>query len=379
MDQAWYHPAEGRAGRMSGTKLRDITKVVKATEEVPIRTTIPDGEDDPATKKGIIYPGFEVQIAEEWQGQEVEGNNLWYRDKNGDFYWSGWFWELAEEQEPVIELDESSVLPWWLSNYNIREIWDEGYMGEGVKVAVLDTGLDPEHPNLRHAISTEDSFNFLDRNKNIKDWNGHGTHCTGIIAANGSNNVWGISPKATIVGGKITRSVTSGINLDVLADSIEYFSDKVHVISISAGVAKINKRLREAIDNCSNAIIVAAIGNSETRRKGDYPAEHDSVLAVGAIDELENITDYTIRSDSIGVCAPGHEIYSTDKDGSYKTDSGTSMAAPFVAGLIALAKSKSPEKNMHEISDLLIETGTEKISGSFTYKTINPVKFMERI
>ncbi|WP_138431628.1 S8 family peptidase [Fodinibius saliphilus] len=363
---------------MSGTKIRDVTRVVKTDEEIPIRTKLPERGGD-SNKKGVLYAGFEVQVAEEWNGEEIEGNNLWYRDKNGDFYWSGWFEEIKQDSEISIEGDQSIELSWWLSGFGIKEVWDEGYMGEGVSIAVLDTGIDIDHPNLKHSFNQIDSFNFLSRDKDVQDWNGHGTHCSGIIAANGVNNVWGVAPKAKVISGKITRSVISGINLDVLADAIEYYNGKVDLISISAGVSRINKRVREAIEACEQTLIVAAIGNSETRRKGDYPAEHESVLAVGAVDELEKITDYTIRSKNLGICAPGHEIYSTAQKGGYKTDSGTSMATPYVSGLLALAKSKSPQKSMSELSNLLIETCVTKQSGNYSYDIINSTKFMERV
>lgn len=358
---------------------RNINLVLKASKNVNIREKVP--EITPNNLKGVLHKDFSIELVEEWDGDNHTEDGItsdkWYKDRNGDFYWSGGF----EENEALIQNNEiqpysNSVLPWWISSYNIQNIWNEGFMGEGIRIAVLDTGIDKKHSNLSNSISKIHNRNFLTLSEDIDDINGHGTHCAGIITSNGLNNVWGIAPKATIYIGKVIRSNKSGINVDVLADAISYYSDKVDIISISLGVPNTSTVLDSAIIKCKNSILVAAVGNdlSGTRAVGDHPAENLNVISVGSTDINNAISNSTIKSTNLDICAPGEDIYSTTINGGFKTDSGTSMATPFVAGLLALLKNKFPQKNKTQIiSELNLRTKSLTQNG-FVFKSLDPNK-----
>lgn len=229
--------------------------------------------------------------------------------------------------------------------------WREGFTGEGVVVAILDTGCDVQHPDLYSRIV--DGYNFTHENggdiANYEDTNGHGTHTAGIIA--GSQNgkgIVGVAPNSKLLILKVLNQYGGGIIKD-LVEAIHYAIDwrgpsgeKVRVISMSLGTKNSNDDLYKAIKRAINREIpvVVASGNDgdgdTTTNEYNYPGAYEEVIEVGAVDGKNNIAKFSNTNENLDLYAPGVEIYSTYLDHNYAVLTGTSMAAPHVAGAIAL-------------------------------------------
>ncbi|MED3922732.1 S8 family peptidase [Priestia aryabhattai] len=226
-----------------------------------------------------------------------------------------------------------------------RAFWDKGYKGNNIVVAVIDTGCEIKHIEIQDNII--DGYNFLESNEsNIRSYNddnGHGTHVAGIIAG---KNI-GIAPNSKILALKVLDRSGSG-SVNNLIRSINYAiewtgpnNEKVRIISISLGSQKPNNELYAAIKraNRENISVVVASGNEGdgTRSpKKRYPGYYNEVIQVGALHDLETVASFSNNNDEIDLVAPGYRIYSSYINNEYKELSGTSMAAPFVAGSLAL-------------------------------------------
>jgi subtilisin len=233
--------------------------------------------------------------------------------------------------DAVVHAAPSSGIDWHLSGYGIPSLWGRT-QGEGVRVAVLDTGVCEGHSafygaGMMHRNFTKDASPF--------DTNGHGTHVAGIIAGRGT--MQGIAPKAEILSCKVLGHDGAG-SMDAVARAILFAVEcRAHLIVMSLGAPVGSERLLLAIQEASKADVpvICAAGNDGGRVS--YPAAYDSTIAVGAVDETGQICEFSSRGREIDVAAPGHRIRSAWLDDGYATLSGTSMAAPFVAGVLALA------------------------------------------
>ena len=278
---------------------------------------------------------------------------------------------------------------WGVDAVNAPEAWEQGYTGEGVVVAVLDTGVAYNHNDLKDNIWTNsdeianngtdddgngyvDDFygwNFDGNNNNTIDKDGHGTHVSGTIA--GMNNdfgVTGVAYDAQIMPVKVLDDFGSGSNSSV-ADGIYYAVDNgADVINLSLGSSFPSFGIQAALDYASSegVLVVMAAGNSG----GDaplYPARYADQygVAVGAVNEDKELANFSNRagSDTLTyVTAPGVDIYSTLPDNQYDSYSGTSMATPHIAGVAALMLSANPDLDNNRIRQILRETssgGTE--------------------
>ena len=225
----------------------------------------------------------------------------------------------------------SSGIDWHLSGYGVPSLWAKT-QGEGVRVAVLDTGICEAHPafygaGVMHRNFTKDAVQF--------DTNGHGTHVAGVIG--GRNELLGIAPKCSLLSCKVLGNDGSG-SMEAVARAIQFAVEwNVHVIVMSLGAPIGSAALEKAVIAAEKADIpvVCAAGNDGGRVS--YPAAYGSTIAVGAVDEKGQICEFSCRGREIDVAAPGHKIRSAWVGGGYATLSGTSMAAPFVAGVLALA------------------------------------------
>ena len=222
----------------------------------------------------------------------------------------------------------------------------------GVKVAIIDTGIDKEHLDLAIA----GGVNFIGKgpsNKNPKadkwdDDNGHGTHVAGTVAAvDNSIGVVGAAPGVSLYAVKVLDRNGSG-NLSTVIDGILWTIDNgMDVINMSLGIAKetldqypnTRQALQDAVDAARDAgiVVVCAAGNSGggTDTVG-YPARFASAIAVAAVDGANVRATFSSTGPSVEISAPGVGILSTWSDGLYNTISGTSMASPHVAGVAAL-------------------------------------------
>ncbi|MGE7602812.1 S8 family peptidase [Peribacillus sp. NPDC097675] len=228
------------------------------------------------------------------------------------------------------------------------EIWEPSNYGEGVVIAVIDTGIDKGHPDLKDRII--DGKDFTETG-DYHDDNGHGTHVSGTVLATINNDVGvvGVAPKASILALKALNGKGQG-DINWINGALEYAinwqgpqGEKVSIISLSLGGPPDDREhelIQKAIQN--NILVVCAAGNSGDGRHDtdelDYPGAYPEVVAVGAVDLSRNMADFSNTNDEIDLVAPGVEILSTYPGSKYAKLSGTSMATPHVSGAAALLK-----------------------------------------
>ena len=329
---------------------------------------------------GYYLPGEEISIVEKVIGDKYKGNNIWYKLENGSYVWSGGVNEIGEMEFissiQNVDLREDRFL-WPIKKFNISKMWQFG-MGEGVTVAVLDTGVDKNHPELKDVIIG--GFNFFDDSNDFSDFDGHGTHCAGIIAAKGLFDVIGVAPKCKLLIGKIKNSESSGINTQILINALEWTIGKADIVSISGGKPDDIPQVRELIQRLiqNNIVVIAAIGNqaSDGSLQGDFPARYPETISVGSISEDLNLSPFTIQFANLTVTAPGQEIKSTHLNGSYLMKSGTSMATPFITGVIAVLKSIRRNLTPEDIKGMVLNKSDKKLHGGFQYQVVNPLNLI---
>ncbi|HEY9246382.1 MAG TPA: S8 family serine peptidase [Candidatus Methanoperedens sp.] len=247
-------------------------------------------------------------------------------------------------QAAVDEYDSS----WGVNHIGSKIVQDNNINGTGVKIAVLDTGIDYNHEELRD--NYKGGYNFVFNNSDpFDDYNtyiggkSHGTHVAGIIAAKRNGmGVVGVAPNASIYAVKVLDG--AGIGMESwLISGIEWaVNNKMDIISMSLGGGQDEPdsiALKTAVDNAYNAgvLLVASAGNTYGGNV-TQPARYDSVISVTATDEKDNAASFSAKGPQIELAAPGVNITSTIVGG-YDTKGGTSMAAPHVTGTAALIMS----------------------------------------
>jgi subtilisin family serine protease len=233
----------------------------------------------------------------------------------------------------------AQVMPWGVDRIDAEWAWP--LKGIGVKVAVIDSGIDKHHPDLAVAGGVNFISHSSGKGAIPSRWNddfGHGTHVAGTIAAlDNPMGVVGVAPDVSLYAVKVLDSGGVGHTSEVVA-GIEWAVNKgMHLanMSLSANVGSI-----ALYDACNAAlaaglILVAAAGN-DSFGGVDFPAAYDSVIAVAASDSTDNVPGFSSQGDEIDIAAPGVSIFSTAAGGGYTTMGGTSMAAPHVTGALAL-------------------------------------------
>jgi subtilisin len=238
--------------------------------------------------------------------------------------------------EAVAQALPSSGLDWSISAYGLPALWSR-HQGAGVRVGVLDTGVDDSHPALQGVVKEHRNFT---RDCSASDTNGHGTHVAGIIAARGP--MTGVAPRVEIISCKVLNNNGSG-SLEAVGKAIAYAVEAgCNILVMSLGAPIRTPYIAEAVQAANDAgvIMVCAAGNDGG--KVSYPAAFDQTIAVGAVGRHGGVCEFSCRGREIDVAAPGEEITSCWLGGGYATLSGTSMAAPFVAGVLALAWPQMP-------------------------------------
>ncbi|HEX7774174.1 MAG TPA: S8 family peptidase [Pyrinomonadaceae bacterium] len=253
-------------------------------------------------------------------------------------------------------------------------------------VAVLDTGVDythedlvenmwvrpatmaPYHDNELGTIDDLNGFNAIDSAADPMDDNGHGTHCAGIIGAEGENNlgIAGVNWKVQIMPLKFLNAGGSGSTKDAI-EAINYVINRkkagvnVRIISASWGSTQKSRALGDVIRKAyeNDILFVAAAGNSsvDNDRTPHYPSSYPNVISVAALDrndQLASFSNFGVKSVMIG--APGVDILSTWLGNEYEEKSGTSMATPVVSGVAALILSKNPGMSMEDLRKRLMDS-----------------------
>ena len=271
--------------------------------------------------------------------------------------------------EPNIELhalEESSL--WGMDRIFGAEsfafpTWNTS-TGAGVKVAILDTGIDQSHSDLAGRVAGGKDFTGIG---DYFDDNGHGTHVSGTVAAIYSNNagVYGVAPSASLYAVKVLSSTGSG-SLDWIIGGIDWaIANNMDIINMSLGTSSYSQSLEDACNKAYDAgiIIVAAAGNSGNRPGNrdtvEYPGGYASVIAVAASDSNDSRATFSSTGPAVELIAPGVGILSTTPGNNYSYYSGTSMAAPHVAGVAALVLAANSELSNIQVRSILQSTAED--------------------
>ncbi|MHC4781374.1 MAG: S8 family peptidase, partial [Planctomycetota bacterium] len=231
---------------------------------------------------------------------------------------------------------------WGVARIDSGSAHGAGNTGGGVKVAIMDTGIDYTHPDLDGNYAG--GYDFVNDDGDPMDDHGHGTHVAGITAAEANGEgVIGVAPTALIYGVKVLDSGGSGSFGDIIAALDWAVQNGMQVANLSLGSTRDPGSAVEAAfanANAAGLVIVAAAGNSGNAggkgNKVEYPARYASVIAVAATDSNDVRASFSSTGDTVELAAPGLYVNSAALGGGYVVKSGTSMAAPHVAGTAAL-------------------------------------------
>lgn len=275
--------------------------------------------------------------------------------------------------------------PWALQRVLLDEMWRQS-TGKGVRVAVIDTGVDVKNPQLTSVVDASKGGNLLP--KNLKDDNGdkikrgsedgttdtvgHGTRVAGIIAARPAKGTGfvGLAPDATLI--PIQQNDAEGHGTaETLAKAIDYAiaadADVINISQDTANAVEPAPILKQAVDRAlaDEKVIVASAGNDGLggNVKPTYPASYEGVLAVAASDRNNERAAFSQSSEAVGVAAPGVDMISTVPGGGHCSDSGTSFSAPYVAGVAALIKSKHRNWTSRQITAQIKQTAERSVAG----------------
>ncbi|UKS25640.1 S8 family peptidase [Paenibacillus sp. HWE-109] len=239
-------------------------------------------------------------------------------------------------------LSGSHTIPWGIDQVGAPEVWNKS-VGQNIRVGVIDTGIDYNHPDLRNSISR--GINLLNRSMLPFDDNGHGTHIAGTIAATGRHSgIVGVAPRAIIHPVKAFDNSGSAYVSDIIAGIDWCVHNDLDIINMSFGMKSYNRSLEQAVMNAyyRGKIIIASSGNDGKKKTVDYPARFPQVVSVGATTRLGKIAPFSNRGKQIDIYAPGERVYSSWLHGKYNELSGTSMATAHVSGVVALMLSIKP-------------------------------------
>lgn len=244
------------------------------------------------------------------------------------------------KEDVMMPLSTTQYLGWHISSFKLEEVW-KLTKGENVTVAVIDSGCDLEHIDLKDNLV--EGKNFVEEGMPPIDSGEHGTHVSGIIASSdNSEGVVGVAPKAKIMPLKVLNSYGMG-NKENVAKAIVYAVDHgADLITMSLGSRTPVDAVKEAIDyaNSKSVVCFVAAGNAGSTKQLLYPAAYTTCISIGAVDENCMRADFSCTGPNLDFVAPGVKIYSTVPKNSYAFLSGTSMSCPFAVGTAALVLSE---------------------------------------
>lgn len=280
---------------------------------------------------------------------------------------------------------EPADAAWPLRDFGILAVRKKyGATGAGVKIAVVDTGVCSAHPFFGGRVIAHDCTG-----ESPEDDNGHGTHCCGIVA--------GVAPGAEIHSYKVFGKSGQAVHGNILAALAEIKREGFHIVNMSLGSGQPSHSMRMALLelNARGVLICCAAGNEGDHERASaprfgtvsFPAEFNSTVAVGSVDRRRARSAFSSSGPKICIMAPGEGVWSCWKGGAQACLSGTSMASPFMAGVLALAREICLSRGLRplNLSEFLYAAAlscTDMESPGFDFFTgdgcIDPVGFVAR-
>lgn len=288
-------------------------------------------------------------------------------------------------QASLVPNDPNFANQWHLPKVSAPAAWDLTTGSSSVTVAVIDSGIDPYHPDLSNKLVA--GYNYIGGStSDTRDVMGHGTAVAGVIGAdtNSGVGVAGLAWNTTIMPLVVINSSNWATYANI-ASAIMYAADNgAKVINLSLGGTSYSSTLQNAVNYAwgKGAVIVAAAGNNSSSA-GFYPAALNNVVAVSATDSSDNLLSFSNFGNWITVGAPGTYIYTTNNGGGYGNWQGTSFASPQVAALAALLFAKNPSLSNQQVVDLMKhnsdDVGSSGFDTSFGWGRINAFRAVQAV
>ena len=290
---------------------------------------------------------------------------------------------IAYIEDDVIMHEAAQSTPWGINKIEAPTAWGTS-RGAGVHVAILDTGIDYDHPDLDNNIDGGVYFVGLlkDGSTDPLDWDdvrGHGTHCAGTVAAEDNTiGVVGVAPDARLHAVQVLNDTGTGSTSDVV-QGIEWCVDNnIDVASMSfSGDSTTSMQNACNAANSAGVLLVAAAGNDGSTVK--YPAAYSSVIAVSATDASDVIAGFSNIGPQIELAAPGVGVLSTVPGGIYQTKSGTSMACPHVSGVAALVIAAGITDVRNQLQITAVDLGAPGKDNYYGYGRVNAAAAVEPV
>ncbi|TYS16188.1 peptidase S8 [Rossellomorea vietnamensis] len=357
-------------------------------ENAPKNSAVKVNLEKGSYAKGEVIVKFKDSVSKSKEGSEL--NKLGASEvKDTDAVKSDYKVLKVGNVEAVVKaLSKNPNVEYAEPNYNFASTWtpnDTYYQGyqygpqntdtdlawnvtrgsSSQEIAILDSGVDYNHPDL--ASKTIRGYDFVDNDYYPMDLNGHGTHVAGTAAAitNNSRGVAGMAPNTKILAVRVLDANGSG-SLNDIADGIRYAADQgAEVINLSLGCDCNTTTLENAVNYAWNkgSVVIAAAGNDGVSTTFE-PASYSNVIAVGAVDSRDRRASFSNYGSWVDVTAPGVDIASTVPNNGYSYMSGTSMASPHVAGLAGLLAGQGRSNSQIRAA---IEQTADPISGTGSY------------
>lgn len=262
--------------------------------------------------------------------------------------------EVVKPPKGFVSTNSIERVDWGMKAINVHTSWKDKIFGKKVKVAVIDSGIDLNHRDL----NVVGGKSFVDYTTSYHDDNGHGTHVAGIISAQHNGfGIKGVAPNVELYALKVLNEHGTGSSSSII-DAINWCIDNdIDIINMSLSLNGESTLLNWTVDAAisNNILVVASAGNEGRDNSVLSPASHPDTIAVSSIDPVKRISEFSSRGPEVNVTAPGHAIYSTYRFNSYEYMSGTSMAAPYVSGTLALIKEKYPNLSIKQYKELLYQ------------------------
>lgn len=242
---------------------------------------------------------------------------------------------------------------WPIKKFDVTKQWKYSE-GENVTVAVIDTGCDLTHEDIKDNLI--DGINIIDKKSEPQDDNGHGTHVSATIAAiNNGIGMVGVAPKAKIMPIKALDGQGSGSNKNVAEGIVWAVDHGADIVTMSLGSEYPSIHIEKAINYArdKNVVMFCAAGNSGIESGIQYPAKYPHTISIGAIDKNLSLCDFSCCGEELDFLAPGEDIISAVPGNSYASMTGTSMATPFAVGCAALLLSYAKKIKFASLENML--------------------------
>lgn len=282
---------------------------------------------------------------------------------------------VVNDYNPI--MSQSQTVDWGISKLSIETIHSSGITGKGIKVAVIDTYINPNHPDIIGGVVK--AINVT--SETPTNQNGHGQGVASVIGARNNNTgTLGVAPNCDIVAIKAMRETGSGQIAEIIKGIDAAIAEKVHIINMSLGTSADIPEMKAAIKRASDAgiFLVCAAGNDGQADSVNYPGKYDSTFAIAATNQDGKVSSFSSMGWDVDLAAPGEQILTAWKNNGYSTVSGTSFSSPFVAGVLALLLEAGVEVTIDKLDQTSVDIEAPGKDVKAGWGLINPTGYLTK-